>query len=169
MNLDQNGMYHAEKTKWQKACRALGRPCDDAALRALHKKVGAPHSSTKFSQDDLTHVIGEFKAISAMGDFNAQIKAQGTLKERLLAQAETLAAECGIRDGIDGLTIYFKRWLCGVPVARLDEATLGKLVGILQARKAQLPAKPQLAPAPTPAPAPEVPADPDFDPDQPFG
>jgi hypothetical protein len=166
MNASQRGMYHGEKSKWQAARRAFGRPCDDAALRALHASVGAPHSSTAFSQDDLTRVIGAFKAVSAMDDFNAQMHAQGTYKERALVEIETLAKETGIKGGLKGVSGYFKKWLVGIPVERQGDETLRKLVGIMHRRKAQL-AKPQPAPAPTPAV--EVPADPDFDEANPFG
>jgi hypothetical protein len=141
MNAAQRGMYHAEKAKWQRACRDLGRACDDAALRAFHASVGAPHSSTAFSQDDLTRVIGAFKALSAMDDFNAQMHAQGTYKERALAEIETLAKETGIKGGIKGVSGYFRKWLGGIPVERQGEDTLRKLVGIMHRRKAQL-AKP---------------------------
>lgn len=151
-------MYHAEKAKWQRACKALGRPHDDAALRALHASVGAPHSFTRFQQDDLTRVIGAFKSLSAMDDLNAQIKAQRTHKEALLEDISALAIDCQIKDGLEGVSRYYHRWLHDKPVNDVDESTLQKLVGMMKARKAQL------APAQS-----EVPADPDFDPSAPFG
>lgn len=163
MNPAQNGMYHAEKAKWQKACRALGRPCDDAALRALHAKVGAPHSSTKFSQDNLTDVIGEFKSISDMGNLDAQLNAQVTLKDRLLAEITALQAKSDIKGGMSGLSRYFHKWLDGRAVEKLDTETLCKLRGMLERRVKQL------VTAPSPTASPEVPADPDFDPSAPFG
>jgi hypothetical protein len=149
-------MYHAEKAKWQAARRALGRPCDDATLRALHTSVGAPHSSTAFSQDDLTRVIGAFKSVSAMDDFNAQMKAQGTMKERLIEEITALQAKSDIKGGITGLARYFNKWLGGKSIAELDEATLRKLRGMLDRRVKQL----QPAPGPTAGPTAEDDGDP---------
>ena len=146
MNTAQNGMYHAEKAKWQRACKALGRPCDDVALRALHAKVGAPHSSTKFSQDNLTAVIGEFRALSDMGNLNAQLDAQGTLKDRLLADITALQPKSGIKGGMSGLSRYFHKWLGGKSVETLDTDTLRKLRGMLDRRVKQL-ANPAATPA----------------------
>jgi hypothetical protein len=165
MNRKQHGMYRGEQAKWEAACRALGRPCDDAARRALHKKVGAPHSSADFSQDDLTAVIGEFKAVSAMDDFKAQLKAQGTLKERHLAEIERLTKTTGINGGLKGVSRYYSKFLGGIPVERHGDKTLGKLVGMMNARAKKLAA----APAPVPTSAIVTAVDPDFDPEQPFG
>lgn len=136
-----------------------------ATRRALHAKVGAPHSSEDFSQDNLTDVIGEFKAISAMDDFNAQMKAQGTLKERHLADLESLAKTTGINGGLKGVSRYYSKFLGGLAVERHGDKTLGKLVGMMNARAKKL-ANPQ--PAPASVPVSEV-TTADFDPDQPFG
>jgi hypothetical protein len=151
MNPKQRGMYHGEKAKWEAACRALGRPCDDATRRALHSKVGAPHSSEDFTQDNLTDVIGEFKAISAMDDFNAQMKAQGTLKERHLAEIERLAKDTGINGGLKGVSRYHSKFLGGIPVERHGDKTLGKLVGMMKSRAAKLATAPAATPAQEPA------------------
>jgi len=160
MNQKQHGMYRGEQAKWETACRALGRPCDDAARRALHKKVGAPHSSADFSQDNLTAMIGEFKAVSAMGDFNAQIKAQGTIKERHLAEIEQLAKDTGIKGGLKGVSNYYRNFLSGKPVEKNGDGTLGKLVGMMKSRAKKLA---------TPQPTPVASVEPDFDPSAPFG
>lgn len=163
MNQKQHGMYRGEQAKWEAACRALGRPCDDAARRALHAKVGAPHSSADFSQDNLTAMIGEFKAVSEMDNFGAQMKAQGTIKERHLAEIEQLAKTSSINGGLKGVSRYYNRFLGGIPVERQTDTTLGKLVGMMKSRAKQL------NPAKVSTTAPVTAVDPDFDPSAPFG
>ena len=175
MNAAQQSLYFRVWGECRTALKEHGRPHDDAARKALQAQAlgGTVKSSKNLTNAELTKVLAKFRTWSEPGNFAAQMHAEEDPEQRrqaLIKRAETLGGECGIRDGIDGLGSYFKKWLSGVPVVRLDADTLRKLVGILERRKAQLPATPKAQPKPAPVPVvAAVEADPDFDRENPFG
>lgn len=69
----KNRLYRFEVGEWEKACRSLGRPCDDAARRKLHIECGAPASSAHFTEADLKAVLKKLRSFSQMGNLKAQM------------------------------------------------------------------------------------------------
>jgi len=155
MNPAQQSLYFREWGKARKALADLGRPHDDAARKDIQKNaLGGVVKSSKFlTNAELTKVLAKFRSYSEPGNFDAQMHAEEDPEQQrqaLLKRIETLAGECDIDGGLDGVTGYFKKFLCQMPVVRVDYDTLRKLAGILERRKAQM--------------APKAPAEDDGDP-----
>lgn len=50
MKPDQMRLYRLDVAVWQRACKPLGRRCDEEALRALHASCGTSAGSKDFYQ-----------------------------------------------------------------------------------------------------------------------
>lgn len=73
MSPGKNRLYRFEVGEWEKACKRLGRPCDDAARRKLHIECGAPASSADFTEAHLKAVLKKLRSFSQMDNLAAQM------------------------------------------------------------------------------------------------
>lgn len=142
MNTAQTTLYWREWRLCAKALEELGRPCDDAARKAIQSDaIGhIDKSSKKLTNAELTRVLAKFRSWSKADDLGAQMKAENEPGERHAAALKTierLGGECGIKGGLKGVSTYFQKWLNGKAVGMCDADTLRKLVFILEKRKAQ--------------------------------
>lgn len=142
MTTAQLTKYRVNLSKWRAARKAAGKPHDDVARYEMHRKaIGRACSSTEFTNHEFDMVLAVMAAEFAPADLNAQMRQQDQLDYRLQelrARVAQLAPSAGIERGADGVSAYFRRFLNGRHVDRLDERTLQKLVGMLERRGKQL-------------------------------
>ena len=142
MNPSQLTLYWREWRAAASALKELGKESDDVVRKALQADAigGIDKSSKKLTNAELTRVLARFRSYSRPADFAAQMRAQEEPEARralTIQQIERLAAESGIKGGLGGVSIYFKRWLGGKAVGLCDGDTLRKLVFILERRKTE--------------------------------
>jgi hypothetical protein len=176
MNPSQLSLYWREWRACSEALKKLGHRGDDDQRHSLQRSALNERtvSSKNLTNAQLTAVLAKFRSFSQPGNLNAQLHAEDDAGEQAAkahARIERLAVDCGIKGGLAGVSVYFKKWLGGKSVATLDRDTLRKLEGILRRRKEQGPgttaAKPVAAkpvPAPCTAPAGAMQAVDDSDP-----
>ena len=164
MNAGQIRLYRFEVAEWVKACRKLGRPCDDDARRALHKSVGAPDSSKDFSQDNLTRVIAKMRSFSQPGNFNAQMHAEedagqrmDDLKNRCADAAQAILRpkikDMGHLHSAAGRYIESTAYNLFKTHGELTERQWQKLCGVLEASARRVEARQRVAAPHDPQPA----------------
>jgi hypothetical protein len=146
MNPGQMRAYRAEVAKWREACARLNRPCDDEARRALHKECGAPASSTNFTNAQLDRVLARLRSFSDMGNLKAQLKPDADEAARVDAYRKRCIVAVSVlinfrdngdlreRDRHVNYLESMARRICGEGFDGLSEASLTKLVHVLEAR-----------------------------------
>ncbi len=141
----QVALYWREWSACKKARAARGLCITDAARHALHREaLGRECSMTELGNDDLTRVLGAFRAFSRPDDVNAQLHAIDDPKERRDAfenQARELLDEMQLLgkkwDGTDHRENYLNAiaWrVFGKPLRQLDHQEMAKLFFSLAAR-----------------------------------
>lgn len=138
MTQSQKSLYWREWAACKAVRRAHGLSDTDEARHALHvQALGRDRSMKHLSNAEFDRVLAVFRATSRPDDLAGQLRQIDQPADRLLElhrRIAALTAECEIKDGIDGLSLYFRSWFKGRSYEDLDERGLQQLAGILARR-----------------------------------